>query len=169
MKTSKKGFTLVELVVVIAILAILAAVAIPAVVNIINSASQSSGEADASTLNNACKTVYAGVKSGTINNQQTKDNAGNKINWAADKGATASEKLEAANGVTIDQVQAYNGTNMALNDFYVVDTDDAAKHLTKGTIVFWDGDDDNKPFDNVSAELRVKNDTTLGDLNKGTP
>ena len=52
-KQSKKGFTLVELVVVIAILAILAAIAIPAVIGIINSATQSGGASDASTLNNA--------------------------------------------------------------------------------------------------------------------
>ena len=50
-KQSKKGFTLVELVVVIAILAILAAIAIPAVIGIINSATQFSGESEAATLN----------------------------------------------------------------------------------------------------------------------
>ena len=66
-KQSKKGFTLVELVVVIAILAILAAIAIPSVIGIINSASNSSGASNASQLDAACKDFYAGVVSGTIN------------------------------------------------------------------------------------------------------
>lgn len=167
MKTSKKGFTLVELVVVIAILAILAAVAIPAVVNIINSATQSSGEADASTLNNACKTVYAGVKSGTINNTMTKNNDGSSVTWATVKGATAKERLDAANGVTIADVQAYNGTNMALTDFYVVTANDDDKHLTKGTIVFWDGSTETKPTDNLTTDS-VDATTTLEMINDGT-
>lgn len=64
---SKKGFTLVELVVVIAILAILAAVAIPSVIGIINSASQSSAEANAAAIDMACKDFYTGVASGDIN------------------------------------------------------------------------------------------------------
>ena len=64
---SKKGFTLVELVVVIAILAILAAIAIPAVIGIINSAGETSGDSDAATMTLACRTYYAGVKSGAIN------------------------------------------------------------------------------------------------------
>ena len=94
-KQSKKGFTLVELVVVIAILAILAAIAIPAVIGIINSATKSAGASDASTLNNACKTVYAGVKSGSITSQ-SKDNAGTNCTWAAAPGASNSDRLKAA-------------------------------------------------------------------------
>ena len=64
---SKKGFTLVELVVVIAILAILAAIAIPAVIGIINSANQSQRESEAATIDYACKTYYTGLVTGTIN------------------------------------------------------------------------------------------------------
>ncbi len=63
---SKKGFTLVELVVVIAILAILAAIAIPAVIGIINSANESQKASDAATIDYACKTYYTGIVSGTI-------------------------------------------------------------------------------------------------------
>ena len=62
---SKKGFTLVELVVVIAILAILAAIAIPAVSGIINSANESQKASDAATVENACKTYYAGIVAGS--------------------------------------------------------------------------------------------------------
>ena len=66
-KQSKKGFTLVELVVVIAILGILAAIAIPAVIGIINSANESQLKTDAATVDAACKDYYAEVVSGTIN------------------------------------------------------------------------------------------------------
>lgn len=56
---SKKGFTLVELVIVIAILAILAAIAIPAVLNVIGKANASSDAANAKTMESALKTAAA--------------------------------------------------------------------------------------------------------------
>ena len=138
-KQSKKGFTLVELVVVIAILAILAAIAIPAVIGIINSATTSAGASDASTLNNACKTVYSGVKSGTIT-KSDKDNAGNECSWAAEKGASNKDRIAAAKDVTIANVQAYNGTSLSTDDFYYATSDHDTVHITKGTISYWDGE-----------------------------
>ena len=66
-KQSKKGFTLVELVVVIAILGILAAIAIPAVIGIINSANESQAKSDASVIDHACKDYYSEVVGGTLN------------------------------------------------------------------------------------------------------
>lgn len=66
-KKSKKGFTLVELVVVIAILAVLAAIAIPAVIGIINSASQSSTETDAASIDSAVKNYQAAITGGSVN------------------------------------------------------------------------------------------------------
>ena len=54
-KKSKKGFTLVELVVVIAILAILAAIAIPIVNNLVNAASRNAAVSDAQTIELAVK------------------------------------------------------------------------------------------------------------------
>lgn len=158
-KQSKKGFTLVELVVVIAILAILAAIAIPAVIGIINSATKSAGDSDASTLNNACKTVYAGVKSGTIT-QKSKDNAGKSCSWAAAEGASNSKRLEAAKKVTIANVQAYNGTSLAYDDLYYATKDYTDAHVTKGTIVFCD-DEKNKP---TGADTKLADSTTLGTL-----
>ena len=148
-KQSKKGFTLVELVVVIAILAILAAVAIPAVIGIINSATTSAGASDASTLNNACKTVYSGVKSGTITNSD-KDNAGTQIDWAADKGASNTERTTKAKAVKLENVQAYNGTSLSYDDFYYASKDYSDEHITKGTIVYCD-DENNKP---VGADVQ---------------
>lgn len=54
-KSSKKGFTLVELVIVIAILAILAAVAIPSVMNVITKARNSTDVANARTLESSIR------------------------------------------------------------------------------------------------------------------
>ena len=158
-KQSKKGFTLVELVVVIAILAILAAVAIPAVIGIINSATQSAGASDASTLNNACKTVYSGVKSGTITNED-KNNDGTTIDWAADKGASNKARGDAAKAITVAKVQKYNGTSLSYDDLWYASSDHDEVHITKGTIVFWDGQG-TKP---TGADASLEEGTTLGDL-----
>lgn len=104
-KQSKKGFTLVELVVVIAILAILAAIAIPAVIGIINSANTSSAESDAATIDSACKNFYAGVVSGTI----TEDTKGNVQATLPDADAATSAKKSAAKALTVQSALEYNG------------------------------------------------------------
>jgi prepilin-type N-terminal cleavage/methylation domain-containing protein len=62
-KTNKKGFTLVELVVVIAILAILAAIAIPVVNSIINTASKNGALSNAQTIELAIKEAQADIAS----------------------------------------------------------------------------------------------------------
>lgn len=67
-KNSKKGFTLVELVVVVAILAIIAAIAIPVVSSIINSSSKSAAESNAQTIELAIKEAQSDVSS---RNQET--------------------------------------------------------------------------------------------------
>ncbi|MBQ8134586.1 MAG: prepilin-type N-terminal cleavage/methylation domain-containing protein [Clostridia bacterium] len=158
-KQSKKGFTLVELVVVIAILAILAAIAIPAVIGIINSATESAGESDASTLNNGCKTVYSGVKSGTITNSD-KDNNGDTCSWAASKGASSSVRTAAAKAVKVADVQKYNGTSISYDDLWYATTDHTDVHVSKGTIVFYDGTGD-KPS---SADKALTATTSMKDL-----
>lgn len=56
---SKKGFTLVELVVVVAILAILAAIAIPVVSSLINTAAKNSALSNAETIELAVKECQA--------------------------------------------------------------------------------------------------------------
>lgn len=63
-KNSKKGFTLVELVVVIAILAILAAIAIPVVASTIVSSQRSSAKSNAQTVELAIKEAEAAISSG---------------------------------------------------------------------------------------------------------
>lgn len=60
-KNSKKGFTLVELVVVIAILAILAAIAIPVVNSIINTASRNGALSNGQTIELAIKECQADI------------------------------------------------------------------------------------------------------------
>lgn len=159
-KKSKKGFTLVELVVVIAILAILAAIAIPMVVNIIQSATNSSGASNASTLSQQCKNVYAGVKSGTINNDESKNSDGTAITWAAAKTATATDKQTAANGVSVQQVMTYAGLNFDISaDYYFCTT--AATGVAVGDIVYSDtGSAPTVPSGAVYSQLATS--TTLG-------
>ncbi len=60
-KNSKKGFTLVELVIVIAILAILAAIAIPVVNSIVNTASRNTALSNADTIELAIKECQADI------------------------------------------------------------------------------------------------------------
>ena len=138
-KQSKKGFTLVELVVVIAILGILAAIAIPAVVGIINNAQKSSKETNAAELSNAVKNLYAGVSSGQIN-QSTPQDELNKLSTdglpAAN--ATVSDCKTAANALTVQDAVNYGGLATKFNDTnigdYVYETDD-------GTIYYKDSHD----------------------------
>lgn len=66
-KNSKKGFTLVELVIVIAVLAIIAAIAIPTVVNVINNANKSTDITNAQSVENAIKTAQSEVAANATN------------------------------------------------------------------------------------------------------
>lgn len=132
-KQSKKGFTLVELVVVIAILAILAAIAIPAVVSIISSATVSQGQSDASTLNNAVKEFYSGVYSGSIN-ATSYTTALSTALPAAGASATSREKVAAT--LTVADAQKYSGIAIDCEDMVFCTT--AAKSVTVGTIMYKD-------------------------------
>ena len=113
-KQSKKGFTLVELVVVIAILAILAAVAIPAVIGIINSAQASQRKSDAASIDTACNDFYAGIVSGVINegNKPT-----GKTFSAAFPAATDSASARKSTALTLTAADAitYSGLDTLLN------------------------------------------------------
>lgn len=72
LQNSKKGFTLVELVVVIAILAILAAIAIPVVNSIINTAAKNGAMSNAQSIELAVKECQSYIASG--NNEVYKKN-----------------------------------------------------------------------------------------------
>ena len=110
---SKKGFTLVELVVVIAILAILAAIAIPAVIGIINSANESQKSSDAATVDNACKTYYAGIVAGSITSADSAKVTADTLPAAT---AASSAKKSSAKLATIEGALQYNGTAASLAD-----------------------------------------------------
>lgn len=115
-KQSKKGFTLVELVVVIAILGILAAIAIPAVIGIINSANESQAKTDAATIDAAAKDYYAELVAGTINDQ-----APGKITTATEKALLpkaadgTSARKTAALKCTLQGAMEYAGVTQLSN------------------------------------------------------
>ena len=86
LQNSKKGFTLVELVVVIAILAILAAIAIPVVNSIINTASKNGALSNAQSIELAVKECQSYIASG--NNEVYK--SGKTVTLDSGKFATPS-------------------------------------------------------------------------------
>ena len=148
-KQSKKGFTLVELVVVIAILGILAAIAIPAVIGIINSANQSQQKSDASSLSNACKDMYAEVVAGTLNSESTKKPAGATLPAPSD---SPSQKKAAAQALTVANAIDYAGLGDLTNK-----VGDFVYDSNTGTI--YGKDDDavkNKGYAQVTTALTMQ-------------
>lgn len=118
-KQSKKGFTLVELVVVIAILGILAAIAIPAVIGIVNSANESQAKTDAAALNTAVNTLFTEVDAGTVNASNPGTISTDKTKLPA-AGASASKRRAGALALTLQQAMEYqNLTSLSgkLDDF----------------------------------------------------
>lgn len=99
LQNSKKGFTLVELVVVIAILAILAAIAIPVVNSIINTATKNGAESNAQSIELAVKEAQSYIASGS-----TEVYDGNKEIQVDTKftgaGVDANHKVKLANAKT---------------------------------------------------------------------
>ena len=136
-KQSKKGFTLVELVVVIAILAILAAIAIPAVVGIIDNAQTSAKSANAAGLDGAAKKLYAGVTAGSIH-KNTADSelgglAADKTTKLPAKNDATATKRSKANALTIDDAINYGGL---ATTFANENTGDYVFSTKDGTIVY---------------------------------
>ena len=110
---SRKGFTLIELVVVVAILAVLAAIAIPAVISIIQSASSAALETEAASMDQACKMYYTGVKSGEINRDNfTAAQSGDLI---PNKVAPTSTKMGCARRCTVAGALEYGGLSDLLS------------------------------------------------------
>lgn len=117
MKNSKKGFTLVELVVVIAILAILAAIAIPVVSNTINSSKVSGALSDAQTLELAIKEADAQIV------------AGDKSVYTSGV-ATAVSAVYAEKGIDLDETVTVKGSDYNL----VWDFNDEKCYYVYGTV-----------------------------------
>lgn len=97
---SKKGFTLVEIVVVIAILAILAAIATPLVYNILGAASQTADETEAASLDEACKQYHAEVLAGTVNSAEPHGSTQNGL--PGPNGALSLRKIAADNATVVN-------------------------------------------------------------------
>lgn len=108
-KKSKKGFTLVELVVVIAILAVLAAIAIPAVIGIINSASQSSTQTDAASIDQAVKNYQAAITAGTVNASNKPSSLSSYSNIPAANAANGVRTSYANNTATLEEAMRWDG------------------------------------------------------------
>jgi prepilin-type N-terminal cleavage/methylation domain-containing protein len=107
-KNSKKGFTLVELVIVIAVLAIIAAIAIPTVVNVINNANKSTDITNAQSIENAIKTAESEVAANATNssdrvtkltNATTKNVSALLTIYGVDPAALSSPKVKDASFV----------------------------------------------------------------------
>ncbi|MDD6488609.1 MAG: prepilin-type N-terminal cleavage/methylation domain-containing protein [Clostridia bacterium] len=147
-KQSKKGFTLVELVVVIAILAILAAIAIPAVVGLIQNANNSQSDSNAATIDNACKTYYSGIVSGQITS------ANDKTGGAAPAAGTGtSGKQSAADGATVQQACVYSGCYTSLQT-----------QIDGGTDFGYDADGNVYATATHTGLTGLTNSTTLGNM-----
>lgn len=109
LQNSKKGFTLVELVVVIAILAILAAIAIPVVNSIINTASKNGALSNAQSIELAVKECQSYIASG--NNEVYK--SGKTVTLDSGKFAIPSVTIHDAKtdhaNIVIQEVAAVKG------------------------------------------------------------
>jgi prepilin-type N-terminal cleavage/methylation domain-containing protein len=70
---SRKGFTLVELVIVIAVLAIIAAIAIPTVSNVITNANNAADQTTCQSVELALKTADSQIKAGTADDSLSEE------------------------------------------------------------------------------------------------
>ncbi|MEE1281698.1 MAG: prepilin-type N-terminal cleavage/methylation domain-containing protein [Acutalibacteraceae bacterium] len=143
-KNSKKGFTLVELVVVIAILAILAAIAIPVVNSIINTASRNGALSDAQTIELAVKECQADIAA-----RNDEVYAGQKIKTPLDA---------AADGMLIPKAST-NHADIELKHVAVVKgIENAFKVVTYNGVdyaPYWDKDADRCVYLSLAAKDKV--------------
>lgn len=108
-KNSKKAFTLVELVVVIAVLAIVAAIAIPAVISIVNSATKSSVDTDAASIDSAVKTFHAGIVNGIIYQENLPASVTTVGTFPTRNSGNGARSSYANTQATIQQAMQYEG------------------------------------------------------------
>ena len=163
LKSSKKAFTLVELVVVIAVLAIIAAIAVPILMGIVASATSASGDEQARMLNEKCKTMYSEVRLGTINNTDSKNADGSAVNYAEPKNASIGDRVAAADNVTIANVKSYNGLNsINCDDFYYCTHTSGSSQYSVGTIYY--SEDGSFPDSVGCSFIKTHDNLTLGYL-----
>ncbi|HZK61760.1 MAG TPA: type II secretion system protein [Anaerovoracaceae bacterium] len=98
-KRTKKGFTLIELIVVIAILAILSAIAIPVVSGVVDNAHTSANKANQRTIELAAK-VYI-TEGNSISNDATLGSALSEFGLSSPiDGSTVSYTVSSSGAVT---------------------------------------------------------------------
>ena len=109
-KNSKKGFTLVELVIVIAILAILAAIAIPVVSSIINTASKNGALSNAQTIEAAIKKCQADI---ATRNDEVYDGSTTYLKTDGTTGKLPKASKNSTNPIMVEHVAGANSINSA--------------------------------------------------------
>ena len=138
-KNSKKGFTLVELVIVIAILAILAAIAIPVVNSIINTASKNSALSNAETIELAVKNCQADIaaRNSEVYNGKTQYMAKGDTSPSTCNNAAKNSTTDGYQAIKIKEVAGMNAINDAL---------DSVSYNNAVFDPYWDKDTDSVVF-----------------------
>ena len=86
------------------------AIATPAVVGVINNANESTNQSNASELDAAAKTLYAGVVAGTLTSDTPSDELGDLSAYKLpDRGSSVQIFRDAANSLTIKDAIDYSG------------------------------------------------------------
>lgn len=155
-KNSKKGFTLVELVVVIAILAILAAIAIPVVSSIINTSSKNTALTNAQTIEYAIKEAQADI---TARNTETYKSAGDATAAATITVTTVATQKGIASAFvakSYNNVDYYPMWSDTIGKVVVVTAKDAAEDINGATVssLVELADSDGKPNDTPVKDLK---------------
>lgn len=113
------------------------------------------GESEAADLNDTCKTVYAGVKTGTIN----KGAVGcSSYYWAPSAGASRYERSSTAESLTVDNAMSYSGLHTDLSMMVYVISDNSSYSM--GTILY--------KYDPVISQDSLDVESLTSDITLGT-